>query len=224
MMKRGLEVLVAFEEGKPRNVPMGLVEYLPIECAPEPVKGEDVAFVDCIWVIPQFWRRGVAKALMGTLIEEVEAERGVAVLAYEGDRWFGYFEYMSVRFFERFGFREVDRDSTRVLLHNKPEEAEHPHLLTPKSAPKYKERKCIIDILWNSQCPWSGWMVELVKRNVKNHPNIILNIVNTNNRRVIEELGLSRGVFINGRPAIKRMAPWEEIRPILEQSLRESSD
>ena len=55
-------------------------------------------------------------------------------------------------------------------------------------------------------------MIDNIKRNVKKYPEVSVNIVNTDNRRTIEEFGLSRGVCINGKPVIKRMASWKEIR------------
>jgi hypothetical protein len=33
---------------------------------------------------------------------------------------------------------------------------------------------------------------------------------------------MSRGVFINGKPVVKRMAPWKEIQTIIEKSLVET--
>ena len=77
MKKDGLSVLVAFEDmgkreriaypgvGKVRlkdlalmgKIPAGLIEYVPIEKTIFPVKGENLAFIHCIWVIPPFWKK-----------------------------------------------------------------------------------------------------------------------------------------------------------------------
>jgi hypothetical protein len=88
MMIKGLEIFVAFEP--PRNeivtykwagklnhadlaingkVPMGLLEYVPIEYALEPIIGEESLFINCMWVLPPFWERGVRNALINTFIE-----------------------------------------------------------------------------------------------------------------------------------------------------------
>lgn len=72
MMPKGLQVSVAFEKADVVKAslgfknskflgmamhgvfPEGLIEYLPIKIAPEPVKGRNSLFVDCIWVVPPF--------------------------------------------------------------------------------------------------------------------------------------------------------------------------
>ena len=53
-------------------------------------------------------------------------------------------------------------------------------------------------------------MVDKVKRGMKKY-GAVVNAVNTDDRRVIEEYGVSRGVCINGKPVLKRMASWKEI-------------
>jgi hypothetical protein len=42
-------------------------------------------------------------------------------------------------------------------------------------------------------------------------------VISTENRDVIERFGISRGVYINGVPAIKRMASWKEVEAALKQ-------
>lgn len=63
------------------------------------------------------------------------------------------------------------------------------------------------------------WMADKAKRNMKKY-NVVVNAVNTDDKRTIEEYGLSRGICINGAPIIKRMAPWNEIEPIIKQAVR----
>ena len=65
--------------------------------------------------------------------EKARQYGGASVLAYEGDKWFGFFPYMPVSFFKRFGFRAVDRDGTRVLLHLNLDADEKPTLVESKT-------------------------------------------------------------------------------------------
>ena len=74
-----------------------------------------------------------------------------------------------------------------------------------------------MDVFFNSQCPWSGWMVDKIKRNIKEY-GVIVNAINTDDRKVIKEYGMSRGVFVNGVPIVKRMASWKEIESIIKSS------
>ena len=228
MMAKGLRVSVALE--KPRvvakylgskienakakavrgSIAKGLIEYVPIEFACEPVKGASGLFINCIWVVPPFWRRGVARVLLERCIERARAYGGVSVLAYEGDKWFGFFPYMPASFFEKFGFKEVNRDGSRVLLHLNLGDDERPRLIKAKTRKTEKSDKLIVDVFYSSQCPWSGWMVDKVKCGMKKY-GAVVNAVNRDDRAVIEEYGVSRGVCINGKPVLKRMASWKEI-------------
>jgi ribosomal protein S18 acetylase RimI-like enzyme len=194
--------------------PEGLIEYLPIEYAPEPVRGRKSLFINCLWVVPPFWRRGVATALVKRAIEKGKARGGVTVLAYEGDKWFGFFQYMPAGFFRKFGFKEVDREGSRVLLHLDLGAAEQPSLILPKTR-KLKNRGLVVEVFFNSQCPWSGWMVDRIKRNMKKY-DATINKINTDDRKAIEERGMSRGVSINGVPMIRRMASWKEIEALVK--------
>jgi N-acetylglutamate synthase-like GNAT family acetyltransferase len=233
MMHKGLKVLVAIEKTEalsPRSmksrkvrelvvndeIPQGLVEYAPIEYAPEPVKGKNSLFINCIWVLPKFWHQGIAARLLKEFIADARAYGGASVLAYEGDKWFGFFPYMPVSFFQKYGFREVDRDQTRVLLHLDFGAGEPPALIRPKAKAAAKSGRLVLDAFYNSQCPWSRWLVDKIKRHTKKY-GAIVNEINTDDRRIIEEHGISRGVNVNGRPAIKRMASWKEVDAIVKQ-------
>lgn len=191
-----------------------MIEYLPIEIAPEPVKGENSLFIDCVWVLPRFSKAGIGKGLMQHFLEEARKVGGATVLAYEGDKWFDYFDYMPFSFFEKFGFREVSRDGSRVLLHLDLGARSFPTLILPKRQVLGEKDMVVLDVFCNSQCPWCGWMADNIMRNVR-HSDFTVNVVNTNNRDAIEKFGLSRGASIDGQPIIKRMASWKEINSSL---------
>jgi GNAT superfamily N-acetyltransferase len=236
MMSQGLKVMVALENPKPEvlhypwardmrhadlavkgKVPKGLIEYLPIKAALEPVKGENSLFIDCIWILPPFWKTGVAKGLMHKFIEEAREWGGATVLAFEGDKWFGVFDYMPASFFRKFGFEEVARDGTRVLLHLDLGAHKSPMLVSPKKRVTGEKDKTVMDVFCNSQCPWCGWMVDKIRRNLRKRSDVTLNLINTDSRGVIERFGMSRGIYINGEPVIKRMASWREIKSVLNR-------
>jgi GNAT superfamily N-acetyltransferase len=214
MMPRGLDIIVALG---PRNSKKGLIEYLPIDLAPEPVKGKNSLFIDCIWVLPRFQKAGIGKGLMQRFLDDARKVGGASVLSYEGDEWFGYFDYMPTGFFKRLGFEEVSRDETRVLLHLDRGAHVTPKLLAPRTQRIEEKSKTVIDVLCSSQCPWCGWMAYQIKRKAAG-PNIILRQINTDKRGAIEGYGLARGVLINGRPAVKRMAAWKEVKSTLQRA------
>ncbi|MFQ6125315.1 MAG: GNAT family N-acetyltransferase [Candidatus Heimdallarchaeota archaeon] len=173
MLPKGLEIFIALEKPKLEKikykwageilhadlavhgwVPKGLLESVPIEYALEPVTGKKCLFIHCIWILPPFWHTGVAKKLVEAFLQNAQQVGGASVLAYEGDKWFDTsIKYMPASFFERFGFEEVARDRSRVLLFLDLGIKEPPKLLSPKTKRYYEKDKITIDVLFNSQCP-----------------------------------------------------------------------
>ncbi|MFX1482459.1 MAG: GNAT family N-acetyltransferase [Promethearchaeota archaeon] len=213
MMLHGLTVAIALG---PRGGKKGLIEYVPIQLASEPVKGRTTLFINCLWVVPPAWEKGIAKALLRYAIDDGRKTGGISVLAYEGDKWFGYFPYMPASFFGKFGFKEVDRDGSRVLLHLDLGGDDQPSLIPPRTRQMHDTSTSTVEILFNNQCPWSGWMVDKAKRALKRY-DVTVTSINTDDRKMVEKFGLSRGVIINGKPVIKRMATVKEIESAVKE-------
>ena len=231
MMAKGLEIIVALE--KPREdvihykwvgkmlhsdlavqnqVPMGSLEYMPIEQALEPVKGENSLFINCIWILPPFWNIGVARSLMKVFIKKARQIGGATVISYEGDKWFGTsINYLPSTFFQKFGFKEVDKDGSRLLMFLDLGSTRNPKFIKPKEIFSIEGDIRTLDIFFNSQCPWSKYMINTIKEGMKKYPSVEINVINTDHRDIIEQTGISRGVRINGKPVFKRMASWEEV-------------
>jgi GNAT superfamily N-acetyltransferase len=239
MKQIGLEILVAVEKPKEEtihykwvgkilhsdlavlsNVPMGLLEYLPIEYALEPIIGSNSLFINCMWILPPFWRSGVATALINEFINKAKKYGGACTIAYDGDKWFGTsIKYMPSSFFKKFGFKEIDREGTRILLFLDFGSSIPPKFIQSKSEDLSKKDLLTLDLFYNSQCPWAWFMINSVKNKLKGYPNINLNLVNTDDRKIIENYGISRGIRINGKPVIKRMATWNEIKKEIDKVL-----
>jgi len=62
-------------------------------------------------------------------------------------------------------------------------------------------------------------MIDKIKRGMRKH-DAVVNVIDTDDREVIEEYDMSRGVCINGVPVIKRMASWKEIESFVKQFYR----
>ena len=214
MLPKGLEIVVALG---PRKSKKGLIEYLPIEDVPEPVRGEHSLFINCVWVLPRHSKAGIGKGLVQHFLKAAKEVGGATVLAYEGDKWFDYFDYMPADFFRKFGFEEVSRDETRVLLHLDLGAHEAPKLIFPKSRKKIEKDKVALDVFCNSQCPWCGWMADNIKKGMGKYLGVTLNVIDTDPRETIERYGMARGVSINGEPVIKRMATWKEVKSVLDK-------
>ncbi|MFX1316713.1 MAG: GNAT family N-acetyltransferase [Promethearchaeota archaeon] len=231
MMSKGLEVFIAVEKPKSEvihykwagkmlhsdlalhgMVPMGLLESMPIEIALEPIEGKNSLFINCMWILPPFWLTGVGTALLESFINRAKEVGGASVLTYEEDKWFGTsIKYMPSSFFKKFGFKEVDRDGSRILLYLNLNANIKPKLISFKQESFEENDEIRVDIFFNSQCPWSKFMVDLIKEKRNKYPEVTFKFINTDDRKIIEKFGISRGICINGKPVIKRMAAWEEI-------------
>lgn len=240
MMPKGLEILVALDEPRQERihykwvgkmlhsdlavqgqVPMGLLEYIPIEYALEPIAGKNTLFINCMWILPPFWHSGVGTILVESFIERAKQYGGAGVIAYDGDNWFGTsIKYMPFSFFKIFGFKEIDRDGCRILFYLDFGSSNPPKFILPKLKDIHKTKKLNLDIFFNSQCPWSAYMINTVKNNLEKHPNISINFVNTDDKELIKRLGISRGISLDGKPIIKRMASFEEINLELENYMK----
>ncbi|MFW9827592.1 MAG: GNAT family N-acetyltransferase [Candidatus Thorarchaeota archaeon] len=242
MIPKGLELLVAFE--KPREeyidykwvgkilhsdlavndrVPMGLIEFLPIECALEPITGKNSLFINCMWILPPFWNQGVGKILLESFIEKAKELGSGSVISYEGDKWFGTsISYMASAFFNKFGFQEVDRDGSRVLLYLDLGSSDPPKFTFPKIKSFNKNRNINLDIFFNNQCPWARYMINTVKKGLTKYNIINCNVVDANQLDIIKENGISRGIRLNNKIIFNRMASWAEVQAAIDKFLKNS--
>ena len=240
MTPEGLEIFIATEEpqtkiinykwaGKIKHselsihglVPMGLLEALPIEKALEPIEGKRSLFINCMWVLPPFWLSGVGKSLLEFFLQRAKMIGGASLIAYEEVQWFGTsIKYMPISFFKKFGFKEVDRDGDCVLLHLNLGSNVQPHFIYPKTIYCEDVTNLIVDIFYNSQCPWSTYMINEIRGNQKKYPEVIFNYIETNDKKIIKQHGIARGISINGKPVIKRMATWEEVESAIKRRKR----
>jgi GNAT superfamily N-acetyltransferase len=237
-MRKGLSVLVALEnKGKREEIDYpgvgkvktkdlslkgkivaGLIEYLPIEETNFPVRGENLAFIDCIWVIPPFWKKGIAKNLMKNFIEKTHSQKfsGASVIAYKKESWWGFFDYMPSWFFQKFGFRQVERDGNSILMFKNYKDAQSPKFISAKPKSTSKHRKTKVELFWSSQCPYSWWVRKLAEKKFGKIANLELNFVNTDDRKTVEKSGINYGLTINGKTIYNRMPSWDEIKKVLK--------
>jgi hypothetical protein len=144
---------------------------------------------------------------------------GATLIAYEEVRWFGTsIKYMPISFFKKFGFKEVDRDGDCILLHLNLGSDVQPHFIYPKTIYCKDVNNLIVDVFYNSQCPWSTYMIKEIRENQKKYPEVIFNYIETNDKKIIKHHGIARGISINGKPVIKRMATWEEVESAIEKT------
>jgi GNAT superfamily N-acetyltransferase len=236
MKREGLSVIVALEElGEQESIdypgvgevktkdlsfkgkmPVGLIEYTPIEKTIFPVRGENLAFIHCIWVITPFWRKGVGQALMESFMEKTSHLSGVAVIAYEGESWWGFFDYMPKWFFDKFGFKEVNRNGTSVLMFKNYQKARAPEFIPSQPDSTSDQKTKEVELFWSTQCPYSWWVAKLLEKELYKNPEYQSKLINTDKREVAQKYGLTFGLKINGKIIFNRIPSWEEVQQALK--------
>ena len=209
---KGVRILVAYEGASP----VGHLEYIPIESAPRPVKGEDLIFIDCLFVEPKMRWHGVGARLLEACEEKArEHARGLAVIAYPDSL------FMPAGFFIEHGFAVVQESECAWLLLKAWREVKPPEFLphTYRPAPPLPGRTTI-DIFWCSQCPfWVHTRDELLKVAHELGDRVQVREVNTDDRQVMEQWGIANGVFINGECAFLYPPSKAEIRKALQAKM-----
>lgn len=199
-----------------RKIVVGLIEYMPIEKTIFPVKGKNLAFIHCIWVIPPYWKKGVAKALMDNFLKSTSHLSGSAVIAFEGESWWGFFDYMPTWFFAKFGFKEVQRNGSSVLMFKKYGHAKPPALILSKLGSALSQKKMGVEFFWSNQCPYSWWVAKLLNKEFGKSSPFELKLINTDRRKTVQKFGLTFGLRINGNTIFDRISSWDEIKKTLK--------
>ncbi|NIN01397.1 MAG: GNAT family N-acetyltransferase [candidate division Zixibacteria bacterium] len=198
------------------KIAAGLIEYTPIEKTNFPVKGENLAFIHCIWVIPPFQKKGVAKALVEDFVARTSRLSGAAVIAYEGESWWGFFDYMPKAFFAKLGFEEIRRSGNSVLMLKNYGNAKLPELILSHSSAASNQARANVEFFWSTQCPYSWWVARRLEREFGKTAQLELKLVNTNERKAVEEFGLTFGLRIDGRTLFDRIPSWDEAKNAVE--------
>lgn len=187
----GLRTLVAYEG--PRAV--GHIEFMPIEYAPRPVSGHNLAFINCLYISPDFRGRGIGAGLLEAAEREVQAHAdGMAVLA----RWTG--PAFPAHFFIEHGYQPVGSRQGEALLNKPFRRAASPRFLPVRLLPRLVADRIPVDYFHCPQCPYSGWVLHQLQRGgALDAPDIDLRLIDTGERQAIELWGVANTVYIDGR-------------------------
>ncbi len=236
MAPRGLTVLLALDPKPPRfldfdgervscdeltlfadGLAVGLLEYVPIHETLYPVEGRDYLFVDCLWVIPPYRRRGAARALTEGVIREARARNaGVATIAWRGKGPSEKPSFMPATFFRSFGFDAVDEDGDRVLMAITYGSAEKPSFLKAESSEGEG-----VEFLCHRSCPASLWAAaELAREAAEAGKADAVRMVEAEGRKGVRRYGALFGVRVDGRVVVNRLASRGDVARVLEKGER----
>jgi ribosomal protein S18 acetylase RimI-like enzyme len=194
----------------------GMLEFCPIEYVPFPISGSELLHINCVWVLPQFQRKGIGESLVKSCFAEtrLRGKRGVSVIAYDGTF------FMPSTFFLNQGFRTVSRRETLELMWSPLEPCKPPAFLIQEYSPEKIPGKLAVDVLCSAQCPWSVMTRERIKRVSREFGGTVkLRSININDRQAVEKFGDSKKVFVDGNESFLISPTEDDIRKVLKVNL-----
>lgn len=209
--EKGLRVKLALDdEGKAA----GMIQYLPIE--ESTVDGEGLYFILCIWVhghkegIGNFQGKGMGKALLSAAEDDVRnlGAKGMAAWGL----WLPF--WMKASWFKKQGYKKAERNSMQLLVW-KPfvDDATQPNWIRPKKSVPRNPGKVTVTAFINGWCPAQNAVYERAKRAcLEFGDKVIFESIDTSDREVFLEWGISDGLFIDGKQvAFGPPLPYEKI-------------
>ena len=202
----------------------GMIQYLPIERSP--AEGEGLYFVLCIWVHGytqgrgNFQKRGMGKALLEAAEADARALGAKGMAAW--GLWLPF--WMKASWFRRRGYRKADRQGLRVLLW-KPftPDARSPRWIPEKRrSPGTTPGKVTVTSFVNGWCPAQNLVNERARRAAAEFGgDVVFREVDTFEREVVREWGLSDALFIDGRPVSTGPPPsFKKLRKLIGKRVR----
>jgi len=206
MKDKGLRVKFALDDN---NIIGGMIQYVPVEHSM--VTGENLYVVLCIWVHGHkqgrgdYRKRGMGKALL-TATEEDAKQLGANGLVTWG---LLIPVFMQASWFKRHGYKVVDKAGIMRLMW-KPfnENAIPPKFMKPKKLPEKGKEKVNVTIFRNGWCPNFNIAYERAIKASEGFPGKInLQEFNTTDKSIVEEWGITDGLFIDGKEVNTGPAP-----------------
>lgn len=220
MKEKGVKVKFARDEN---NIIGGMIQYIPIEYSM--FKGKNLYVVLCIWVHGHKQGRGnFQKRGMGTALIKA-AEEDCRQLDADGLVVWGMAipVFMRASWFKRKGYKVVDRKGIMRLLW-KPftENAVPPKFIRPKKLPGKGKGKVNISIFRNGWCPAINLVYErTIRASDEFTGKVEINEYKTINREIVNEWGITDGLFIDGKEVRTGPPPsYEKIRKKISRRVK----
>ena len=132
------------------------IEYEPLDTAWVPVKGNNYMYIYCLWVAGSFKGKGIGRELLEYAVKDARERKmsGICTLVsrkkkpFIGDR----------KFFEYFGFKEVDSIDDYQLMALSFDDGETP--VFSESARKMEIDSQDFTIFYSNECPYVEYEVK----------------------------------------------------------------
>lgn len=201
----------------------GMIQYLPVE--ESVAEGKDLYFIPCIWVhghkkgVGNRQKRGMGKALLRAAEEDARARgaKGIAAWGLSIPVW------MKASWFRKRGYRKADKQGIMSLVW-KPftEDAEPPRWIKQKKKPELVAGKVTVTTYKNGWCSAQNITFERAKRAAAEFGDrVVFREVDTSEKAVVEEWGLSDALFIDHKQVRTGPPPaYEKIRKKIAKKVK----
>jgi hypothetical protein len=189
------------------------------------IEGKDLYFINCIWVhghkqgIGNFQKRGIGKALLQAAEEDVQSMNKKAMAAWGISMPF----WMKASWYKKQGYKKVDKNGMAVLLW-KPlqKEAIPPRWIKEKKRPEKGIDKVNVMSFVNGWCPAQNLVHERAKRASGEYgERVEFQEISTLEEKVLDEWGISDGLFIDGKQVRTGPPPsYEKIRKKIARKVK----
>ncbi|MFC1921558.1 GNAT family N-acetyltransferase [Chloroflexota bacterium] len=222
MKDKGLRAKLAVDDNEKIG---GMIQYVPVEHSF--VNGEDLYFINCIWVHGYKEGRGnFQKHGMGTALLEAAEEdarelgvKGIAAWGIPLPFW------MKASWYKKHGYKKVDHNGFlgEVLLW-KPftEDAVPPELIKRRKKPERIPGKVAVTAFTNGWCLAQNLTLERAKRATEKFgSDVVFQQIDTFDRRNLLEWGISDALYVDGKEVPTGPPPtYEKIRKIIAKRVK----
>jgi len=220
MKDKGLRVKLALDD---KGEVGAMIQYVPVQQAL--VEGEDLYFINCIWVHGRkkgrgnFQKRGMGKALLKAAEQDAKGLGAKGIVAWGLSLPF----FMRASWFKKQGYARADKMGIQVLVW-KPFTADAlpPKWVRQKKKPEPIPGKVTVTGFLNGWCPAMNIAFERAKRAASEFGDrVIFQEVNTFDRKVFLEWGIADALFIDGKPVRTGPPPSSaKIRKLIARRIR----
>jgi GNAT superfamily N-acetyltransferase len=222
MKDKGLGVKLALDDN---NEVGGMIQYVPIEYSP--AEGKDLYFINCIWVHGykkgrgNFQKKGMGKALIHAAEDDVKIRGAKGIVAWGISLPF----WMKASWFKKQGYLKVDKQGFpgQILLW-KPftKNVIAPKWIKQKEKPERIPGKVVVTSFINGWCPAQNIVHERAKKAASEFgDNVLFHKINTFDREVLVEWGISDALYIDNKEVRTGPPPsYEKIRKKIAKKVR----
>lgn len=196
-----------YDEGNLKAV----AQVIPLEKSLQPLTGNNLYMLNCIWVRPGEEGKGYGKALMEKILETTKDRDGVVTWGAEG--------WMPPSFFEKYGFEITDEWGMTSLFLKKHQPTAEVKIIPSRFKPLAAKDRVIVEAVFSRQCPWiAGNYEKAISKALEFSPQVLVLKHIVNNREQALEFG-SENFYVDGEAPFFGPVNLEKLTSILQEKV-----